>query len=69
MTRCPVCDGLLRLEPAALTCVFCGRFVAIHAEDEALWAQYVLDWTLRPHSVECSERHQVPPTTWRDMAV
>ncbi len=54
MSRCVRCKGFTRREPARVVCLACGRELDVtDAPDHKLWAQYVLDFALRPRSVEC----------------
>lgn len=64
MTPCPACGGFLVREPATVTCTACGRFgIVLDASDAERLAQRVLDWILRPRSVECWPEYQglIPP--------
>lgn len=51
--RCPRCGALPRLEPATVCCS-CGEWDFLDgASEEEKVRQRVLDWALRPRSVEC----------------
>jgi hypothetical protein len=55
--RCLACTGFTRREPAAVTCVLCGRYVVVvDASPAARLLQVIIDRERRPRSVEC-----VPP--------
>jgi hypothetical protein len=54
MSRCARCSGFTRREPARVVCLACGReHDVVDASDGALWLQYVVDFALRPRSLEC----------------
>jgi hypothetical protein len=63
--RCPACGGFLRREPASVACVACGRWAPVLDSDaEAQYQQRVLDWWLRPRSIECTSPYNHSPDGW-----
>ncbi len=63
---CPNCEGFLLREPASVRCVACGcRWEVPGASDDARLAQRLLDWVMRPRSIECWPEYQdlvTPPS-------
>ena len=56
MSRCAHCKGFTRREPARVVCSACGReYLIIDASAAAVMLQFVIDFHLRPRSIECLE--------------
>jgi hypothetical protein len=54
MSRCPRCHGFTRREPARVYCTACGReYIVAKAPAKAMWLQFLVDFALRPRSIEC----------------
>src|SRR5437899_3869893 len=56
---CPNCGGWLAREPASVRCIACGcRWEVAGASEDARLAQRLLDWVMRPRSIETWPEYQ-----------